>query len=59
VQLLESTTKAAVTDLNGNYRIDRVTPNDYTVTCSALDYTTQTVKQYITRGKVNALNFAL
>ena len=56
---LEGTAKIAVTNLNGYYRIDRVATNDYNVICSAPEYTAQTVKHHITRGKVDALNFVL
>jgi hypothetical protein len=56
---LEGTTKAAVTDLNGFYRIDHVLTDDYNVICTAPDYTSQTVLHHVTRGKVDELNFVL
>jgi hypothetical protein len=49
----------AITDLNGHYRIDRVKTDDYTVICSASEYSTQTIKHHITRGRVDELNFVL
>ena len=56
---LEGTTKKAVTDLNGSYRIDHVLTDDYNVTCSATGFTTQTVMHHISRGKIDELNFVL
>ena len=56
---LQDTTKKAVTDLNGFYRIDRVFTDDYNVTCSATGYTSKTVVHHITRGRIDELNFVL
>lgn len=56
---LEGTTKKAVTDLNGSYRLDHVLTDDYNVTCSAADYTAKTVMHHISRGKIDELNFIL
>jgi hypothetical protein len=56
---LDGTTKKAVTDLMGLYRIDRVTPDDYLVNVSADGYTPQQVMHHISRGKMDELDFHL
>jgi hypothetical protein len=56
---LDGTTKKAVTDLMGLYRIDRVRPDDYLVNVSANGYTPQQVVHHISRGKMDELDFHL
>ena len=56
---LDGTTKKAVTDLLGLYRIDRVRPDDYLVNVSANGYTPQQVVHHISRGKMDELDFYL
>jgi hypothetical protein len=56
---LEGTTKKAVTDLLGRYRLDRVIPDDYLVNVSANGYTPQQLLHHISRGKMDELDFHL
>ena len=56
---LEGTTKKAVTDLLGRYRLDHVIPDDYLVNVSANGYTPQQLVHHISRGKMDELDFHL
>lgn len=57
--LLEGTTRKAVTDLLGLYRIDRVTPDDYLLNVNADGYVPQQVMHHISRGRMDELDFHL
>lgn len=56
---LDGTTKKAITDLLGRYRLDRVVPDDYLVNVSADGYTPQQLLHHISRGKMDELDFHL
>ena len=56
---LQGTTKKAVTDLNGVYRVERAMPDDYLVVCTVEGYEPKTVMHHISRGKIDELNFVL
>ena len=42
--VIEGTTVGAITDIDGNFRIENVRPGTYTVTASYVSYQTQTVR---------------
>ena len=42
--VIEGTTVGAITDIDGNFRIENVKPGTYTVAASYVSYQTQTVK---------------
>ena len=42
--VIEGTTVGAITDIDGNFRIENVRPGTYTVAASYVSYQTQTVK---------------
>jgi hypothetical protein len=56
---LQNTTKSAVTDLNGYYHLDRVTPDDYMVVCSANGYAQQSKLHHVSRGKIDEMNWEM
>jgi hypothetical protein len=56
---LQNTGKSAVTDLNGYYHLDRVTPDDYMVVCSANGYASQSKLHHVSRGKIDEIDWEL
>ena len=56
---LQNTTKSAVTDLNGYYRLERVDADDYMVVCNAAGYTSQSKLHHVSRGRIDEMDWMM